>query len=178
MIYIYLGDDNTSVVLRAWMDEVGAFIKKLAPNQLISSGIEGHGEQYGYGGNEGNNFIIIHESPYIDFCSAHLYPEEYWANLNMSESETLIERWINDCQQTVGEPFFLGEFNVQKGNGSNSRSEWWKMIYDTIEKNNGGGDAFWWFEYSNVDNEYGVMDNATELLVFQQHSQNMQKKSG
>ena len=177
-IPIQTGDNNSSVVLRAWMDEIGGFIKKLAPNHLISSGIEGHGQQYGYGGNEGNNFIVIHESPYIDFCSAHLYPEEYWANLNMSSSKTLIERWINDCQNIVGKQFFLGEFNVQKNDNNNTRSDWWTMIYDTIESNDGGGDAFWWFEYTNVDGEYGVMDNATELQVFLKHSQNMQKKSG
>ena len=96
----------------------------------------------------------------------------------MSASQTLIERWISDCQNVVGKPFFLGEFNVQKEYENTSRSEWWTMIYKTIEKNNAGGDAFWWFEYTEVDNEYGVMDNATELQVFQKHSQNMQKKSG
>ena len=161
---------------------MGFFIKNIDSNHMISTGIEGHGTDWlngqGYGGDEGNNFTIIHSSPYVDFCSAHLYPTEYWANLNITQSQQLIEEWIHDCQDNIGKPFFLGEFNVQESNQvGGDRSTWWTALYQTIEDYNGGGDAFWWFEYSQVDGNYGVMDGAPELNVFQKHSQNMQKKS-
>lgn len=46
-IFVWVAqDDGPSTVLRAWVDRVGAFIKDLDPNHLISSGIEGHGEAY------------------------------------------------------------------------------------------------------------------------------------
>ena len=71
-----LGDDLTSTTLRSWVDRVGRLIKTLDPNHLISSGIEGHGARYGFGGDEGNDFLVIHASPFVDFCSAHPYPTE------------------------------------------------------------------------------------------------------
>ena len=172
-----LGDDITSTVLREWMDDIGKFIKDLDPNHLISSGIEGQGTVYGYGGDCGNNFTVIHSSPYIDFCSAHLYPTEYWANLNISSAQELIKKWIYDCQINLNKPFFLGEFNVQENNqNGGSRSNWWSHIYSIIEEYNAGGDAFWWYEYTQMDGEYGVMTGAPELKVFLNHSINMQAK--
>ena len=89
-----MGDDITSTVLRGWMDDIGAFIKGLDSNHLISSGLEGQGSKYGYGGNCGNDFITIHESPGVDFCSAHPYPTESWAELNISQTQTLIKQWM------------------------------------------------------------------------------------
>ncbi|WP_405902554.1 cellulase family glycosylhydrolase [Streptomyces sp. NBC_00656] len=48
--------------LRAWVDEMGAFVKKIDPNHLLSAGIEGHGTQYGFGGDEGNPFVYTSSS--------------------------------------------------------------------------------------------------------------------
>ena len=172
-----------STVLRKWVDDMGFFIKNIDSYHMISSGIEGHGSMWlngkGYGGDEGNNFTVIHKSPYIDFCSGHLYPTTGWAALNITESQELIKEWIHDCQDNINKPFFLGEFNVDQTNyvGGN-RSVWWTALYKTIEDYNAGGDAFWWFQYEKSYGGYGVNDGAPELKVFQQHSQNMQKKSG
>ncbi|MFH9299002.1 hypothetical protein [Streptomyces sp. NPDC017520] len=47
-------EDIEGTTLRAWVDEMGAFMKKIDPNHLLGAGIEGHGTQYGFGGDEGN----------------------------------------------------------------------------------------------------------------------------
>jgi len=174
--YQGLGDDLPSKTLRAWMDRVGKFIKDIDPNHLVSAGIEGHNQRYGYGGNEGNDFIVIHQSPYIDFCTAHPYPTEGWANLNISATQTLINAWINDAHNVVKKPFVLEEFNVDSSHGT--RSSWWQAIYKVMEDNDAGGDCFWWFENKNADGQYGVMVGDPALQVFMQHSQVMKKKSG
>ena len=174
--YQGFGDDGTSNVLRGWMDRVGQFIKARDPNHLVSSGIEGHGLKYGFGGDEGNNFTKIHASPYIDFCSAHPYPTEGWANLNIAQTQALLAAWTYDCQQVLGKPMFLGEFNVDTSHGS--RPDWWKAIYSTVESLNIGGTAFWWFESNHVDSTYGLTTStgAAELAVFKNHSLVMQAK--
>jgi len=171
-----LGDDQTSKTLRDWIDRVGAFIRAIDANHLISSGLEGHGTRYGYGGDEGNDFIIIHSSPYIDFCSAHPYPTEGWANLNVQQTQTLLQRWTSDAHTVVKKPFVVAEFNVDKYHGT-SRSDWWKAIFSVIENNDVAGSNFWWFENRNVDGEYGVMVGDPELTVFAAHSKVMQAKS-
>lgn len=56
--------------LRAWVDEMGAFVKKIDPNHLLSAGIEGHGTQYGFGGDEGNP-IEAHFGPLRQFTIAN-----------------------------------------------------------------------------------------------------------
>ena len=73
------GEDSTGLTLRAWVDEMGAYIKEVDPNHMVYAGLEGHGVDYGFGGDEGNPFVYIQQSPYIDFCSAHPYPDEQCA---------------------------------------------------------------------------------------------------
>jgi len=170
-----LGDDKISTTLRTWVDRVGAFIKKIDPDHLISSGLEGHGTRYGYGGDEGNDFIIIHESPYIDFCSVHPYPTEGWANLNIAQTQALLQHWISDAHNIVKKPIVVAEFNVDKSHGS--RSTWWSAIYQTIEQLDAAGDCFWWYENRQVDGQYGVMQGDPELSVFSAHAQRMAAKS-
>jgi endo-1,4-beta-mannosidase len=118
------GDDKKSKVLRSFMDDVGSLIKSIAPQQLISSGIEGHGTKYGYGGNEGNDFVTIHQSKYIDFCSVHLYPTASWLSppFDISRTIKLLNAWAADAKRLIKKPLYVGEFNVDTAHGS--RSEW------------------------------------------------------
>jgi hypothetical protein len=90
--------------LRAWVDERGAFVKEIDPNNLLGAGIEGHGTQYGFGGDEGNPFIHLQQSPYLDFTSVHPYPTEHWADLTLDETKELIGAWITDSHEKVGKP--------------------------------------------------------------------------
>jgi len=165
-------ENTTGTTLRAWVDTMGAYIKGIDPNHMLDAGLEGHQSSYGFGGDEGNPFVYIQESPYIDFTSAHPYPTESWANLTIAQTQTLIGQWISDSHNVIGKPFFMGEFNVSNVD----RSSWWSAIYSEMEAAGGDGDAFWWYETTNVDGTYGVLQGAPELAVFRQHSANMLAK--
>jgi uncharacterized repeat protein (TIGR03803 family) len=177
----YEGESSTEDVagdkLRAWMDSVGAFIKSIDTNHLLGTGLEGQETAYGYGGDNGAPFVYIHQSPYIDFCSAHVYPTESWANLSIAQTTNLVGIWAHDARVTVGKPFFLGEFNVESTSSFGTRSDYWRAIYQTIQNLNIGGSAFWWYEESDIDDTYGVQSGAPELAVFRAHSAFMQAKS-
>jgi len=164
--------------LRAWMDSVGAFIKSIDTNHLLGTGMEGQGTAYNYGADCGAPFVYIQQSPYIDFCSAHVYPTETWANKSITQTTTLILGWDRAANVSVGKPFFLGEFNVMNGSSMGTRSNYWAAIYQNIQNLNIGGSAFWWYEETNTGDPYGVTNGAPELAVFRAHSQNMQAKSG
>jgi hypothetical protein len=144
----------------------------------LGTGLEGQGSVYGYGGDNGAPFIYIHQSPYIDFCSAHVYPTETWANKSINQTSTLLFVYARDAHVTVGKPFFFGEFNVMNGSSYGTRSDYWVGIYQTIQFQNIDGSAFWWYEEANKDGEYGVQQGAPELAIFRAHSQVMQAKSG
>lgn len=171
-------ESTTGTTLRAWVDTMGAFVKSIDPNHMLGTGMEGQGTVYGYGGNSGNPFIFIQQSPYIDFTSAHPYPTEPWANLTIAQTQTLIDTWVNDSHNIVGKPFFMGEFNVLSwAVGATGRSPWWSAMMGEIEKDNADGDAFWWYDTNGNDPNYGVVQGAPELAVFRQHSLNMQAKN-
>ncbi len=170
-------ESTTGTTLRAWVDTMGAYVKGIDPNHMLGTGMEGQGTIYGYGGNSGNPFVYIHQSPYIDFTSAHFYPTESWANLTTTQAQAVIKAWINDAHNTVGKPFILGEFN-SRSDASVNRTTWWTALYGAIEQYGGDGDNFWVYIARNPDSIYGVSHGAPELSVFIQHSQYMQQKSG
>lgn len=169
-IYVNAPTDEriSGTTLRAWVDEMGSFVKSIDPNHLLDVGIQGHGSKYDYGQDEGAPFVYVQQSPYIDFTSAHIYPEDAWSKVR---TQLLVRALINDSHQAVGKPFFMGEFNV-----TTDRAGWWQALYSEMEISNGDGSAFWWYEDRDVDSKYGVMEGAPELNVFRQHSLNMQTK--
>src|SRR5437879_9796200 len=148
-------ENATGTTLRAWVDTMGAYIKSIDANHMVDAGLEGHGSKYGFGGDEGNPFVYVQESPYIDFTSAHPYPTESWANLTLAQTETLIDQWVSDAHNVVGKPFFMGEFNVLSYVVGSNRPAWWSGMMGEIEKDNADGDAFWWYETNGNDPNYG-----------------------
>jgi hypothetical protein len=161
--------------LRKWVDTMGAYIKGIDGNHMVDAGLEGHGTKYGFGGDEGNPFVAVQESPYVDFTSAHPYPNESWANLSLDQTLTLINAWLSDSHNVVGKPFFMGEFNTQ----GVDRSAWWTSIYDDLQTQDADGSAFWWYPDAQAGGDpYSVKHGAAELSVFQAHSAFMVSKSG
>jgi mannan endo-1,4-beta-mannosidase len=168
------GDNTTGTIFRAWEDKVGAHIRSIDANHMIDNGIEGQGSAYGYGSDNGVPYVYVCQSAYIDFCSAHIYPTEGWANLTVAATQTLVARYITDAHNTVGKPMILGEFNTS----TSTRSTYWSAIYSTMEANNGDADAFWWYMNSSKDGNYGVMHGDAVLSVFTAHSNADKAKSG
>lgn len=166
-------DENASgATLRAWVDEMGAYVKSIDANHLLGTGLEGHEAKYGFGGNEGNPFVYIHQSPYIDFTSAHPYPDEGWAGLDIPKTKTLIRAWISDSHNVVGKPFYMGEWNVHQ-----DWTNWWSQIYTDFEAAGGDGSGFWWYKDGSGGGGFDTVFGAPQLAVFRQHSANMAAKS-
>lgn len=167
------GENSTGTTLRAWVDEMAALIKSIDPNHMVGIGIEGHESRYGFGGDEGNPFVYLHQSPYIDYCTAHPYPDEPWANLSVDQTRRLIEAWIKDAHEVVGKPFILEEWNVH-----NNKEEYWTAILDEIEHHDAGGSLFWNYnDYSTSDFDM-LHGNAILTNIFKPHAARMAAKSG
>ena len=170
------GEDSTGLTLRAWVDEMGAYIKEVDPNHMVYAGLEGHGVDYGFGGDEGNPFVYIQQSPYIDFCSAHPYPDEHWANMTPEDTKNTMVQWIEDAHQEVGKPFVVTEFNVHSSLPEAEYEDYWKAVFDTIEEYDAAGGLFWEFNDRKLS-EFTVMDGDPILTYFQQHAARMEDKT-
>ncbi|MBN2441411.1 MAG: cellulase family glycosylhydrolase [Spirochaetales bacterium] len=168
-------EDATGETFRAWIDEMAGYIKSLDSNHMVSLGIEGHESRYGFGGNEGNPFIYSHQSPYIDYTTAHPYPTEEWADLTLGETENLVRAWISDAHNEVGKPFVMDEFNVHSSKVN--RSEWWNALFNVLEDNDAAGSCFWTYNGRNIDSTFGASHGAPELSVLKAHSVVMSSKS-
>jgi mannan endo-1,4-beta-mannosidase len=167
-------EENVSgATLRAWVDEMGAYVKSIDPNHLLGTGMEGHESKYGFGGNEGNPFVYVQQSPYIDFTSAHPYPDEGWAGLDITKTKALIDAWISDSHNVVGKPFFMGEWNVHQ-----DWTTWWTAIYSELESAGADGSAFWWYKDGSGGGGFDTVAGASQLSVFRAHSDRMKAKSG
>lgn len=173
--YQGFGDDLTSDTLRAWVDDMGEFIKSIDSNHLLSTGLEAHGTKYGFGGDEGNDFIKIHQSPYIDFASAHPYIRESWSNFTLEETLKLVCQWADESHQILKKPLYIGEFNVE----IQERYEWWEEMYGFIEEKKIGASAFWWFPDNNTPRDkFGVFEGDVELAIYKEHAYKMEDMSG
>ncbi|AXT53265.1 PKD domain-containing protein [Aquimarina sp. BL5] len=173
--YQGFGDDVTSDVLRAWVDDMGAFIKAIDPNHLLGTGLEAHGTKYNFGGDEGNDFIKIHESPYVDFTSAHPYIRESWSNFTLEQTMKLMEQWANESHNIIKKPLYIGEFNVE----IQERFEWWEEMYAFIEENKIGASGFWWFPDNNTPRDkFGVFEGDVEVAIYKEHALRMEEMSG
>jgi mannan endo-1,4-beta-mannosidase len=166
------GENSTGTTLRKWTDEMGAFIKNLDPKHMVSAGIEGHESKYGFGGDEGNPFVYIQQSPYIDFCTAHPYPDESWANLTSAQAAALVNAWIDDAHNVVGKPFVLEEFNTHS-----NKEEYWTAMFKVMEDRDAAGDNFWNFNDRNTSNFDLLQGDPLFESVFKPHAQVMAAKN-
>lgn len=170
-------ENAAGTTLRSWVDEMGAFVKNIDSNHMLGTGIEGHESRYGFGGNEGNPFVYLHQSPYIDFTSAHPYTTEEWAGpMTLDATKALIRAYIADSHSVVGKPFFMGEFNFKNVD----RATWWASVYADFEAAGGDGSAFWWYldPANSASDNYSVKPGASELAAFRAHSAAVSAKSG
>ncbi len=173
--YQGFGDDLSSDTLRAWVDDMGEFIKGIDTNHLLGTGLEAHGLKYGFGGDEGNDFIKIHESPYVDFTSAHPYIRESWADFTLEETMALICQWADESHKILEKPLYIGEFNVE----IQERFEWWEEIYGFIEEKKIGASAFWWFPDNETPRDkFAVLEGDTEVAIYKEHALKMEEMSG
>lgn len=167
------GENTTGITMRAWVDEMAGYIKTLDPNHMVSAGLEGQQISYGYGGDCGNPFIYIHQSPDIDFCTAHPYPDESWSNLTVGQTQKLIDAWISDAQEVVGKPFVMEEWNVH-----NNKDQYWPAMLGEIENRNAAGSLFWNFN-DIYTGDFDMLEGDAVLAgVFKPHAQRMAAKSG
>ena len=121
------GLDRQGAAMRAWVDEVASVVKARAPGHLVGTGEEGFDtslESYdeafwaqvpaAWLFEASASFRRNTASPFIDFGSAHFYPE-LWGIPGEVTAE-VGARWISDhtaVASELGKPLFLGEFGLR-----------------------------------------------------------------
>ncbi len=160
-------ENKTGKTMRMWTDEMAGYVKSLDSNHMVGLGVEGHGERYGFAKDEGNDFVYVHQSPFIDFCTAHPYPDSEWSGLDIAGSKKLVEKFIYDAHYIVEKPFIMEEFNTTQ---FKDYCGYWRAMYDAIEEQDAAGDMFWCYMH-NISSGYNLC-KADEVIqkVFIPHA--------
>lgn len=127
-----------------WIHETAKFIKKLDSNHLVSIGSEGNTPSP----TNGTNFEKDHQSKYIDYCTFHLWVQNWgWydpikAKETYSYAVEKANKYIDEhvkIAQKINKPIVLEEFGISRDENSyesNSsvvvRDAYYKMIFDKI----------------------------------------------
>lgn len=159
---------DTGKIVTEWANEMSAYVKDLAPNQLCSVGDEGcmklkdftpyAGEgSTMYNGYEGTDFDSLIGLKNIDYGTFHLYPES-WGILGNAQVE-----WGNEYIRKHAEsglkakkPVVFEEYGTS-ASGNLNRLAVYDIWNDTAYKSGIAGTMFWLLTSSNTYeiNEHG-----------------------
>jgi mannan endo-1,4-beta-mannosidase len=118
-------DDASGAAVRAWVDELGALVKRLAPGHLVGTGEEGLEAggppsafwalaAPGWLFASGTSFRRNVASPWVDYGSAHLFPESWGIGPGLTAA--VGARWIAEharAAREVGKPLLVGELGLR-----------------------------------------------------------------
>ncbi|KAF1687400.1 mannanase [Pseudoxanthomonas broegbernensis] len=138
---------------RAWIDETSAFIRQLAPRQLVSTGSEGAMGSL----RDEDLYIIAHATPNVDYLTFHLWPSNWsWIDhedpaarleSGLATSLAYVDRHI-DIANKLGMPIVLSEFGLNRDKGSYdpastvaARDRFYRAIFDRLLERARAGDA-------------------------------------
>jgi mannan endo-1,4-beta-mannosidase len=143
--------DKSGATLLAWVREMSAYLRSLAPRQLVALGDEGfYGDpadyDYPYSTYEGVSWKQIVALPSIDYGTAHLYPQGWGESDPVAWGTKWITDHITDAR-ALGKPLVLEEYGVSIGGagiaGTADRDAAYRTWTGTVLSAGGAGDQFW-----------------------------------
>jgi mannan endo-1,4-beta-mannosidase len=151
--------DKTGAPVLAWVTEMSAWVKSLAPRQLVAVGDEGfYGDatnfDYPYSNFEGNQWKKFIALKTVDYGTYHLYPQGWGENPSSkpgTDPGVWGTQWIKDHLadgKSAGKPVVLEEYGLQINATTGvpdeaARDVGYKAWTDTVLNGGGAGDQFW-----------------------------------
>ena len=156
----------------SWIHESAKYIKSLDSNHLVTVGSEGLNSYQEY---NGTPFLKTHQSEYIDYTTAHLWPQNWnWYNPLKHDSTfpIAIKKTIDylkehiDLAAQLNKPFVLEEFGIGRDNGSfdintstKIRDEFYSIVFKSIYEyaliKKASGTNFWAWSGEGRPKQYG-----------------------
>ena len=151
--------DKTGERLLTWVTETSAYVKELAPRQLVTTGDEGfYGDpgnsDYPYSNYEGDRWKDFLALPTIDYGTVHLYPQGWGENPSakpgtdpVSWGVTWITNHISDGA-ALHKPVVIEEYGlaIDASQGiadEAARDAGYQAWTAAVLDNGGAGDQFW-----------------------------------
>ncbi|KAI4613924.1 hypothetical protein J4E80_006612 [Alternaria sp. BMP 0032] len=119
-------EPNPADLLFPWVDRISAYIRSLAPKQLISVGLESkQGEYY---------FKRVHNFSTVDYATTHCWVQNWGvydmynaSDANLVAAQDFARDFMKNSSQwamDIGKPVFLEEFGMARDNWVNEDKEY------------------------------------------------------
>lgn len=166
-----------------WIENASLFIKKLAPNQLVTIGGEGNTPFPWF---TNNNCLTDYALGTLDYITIHIWIQNWeWYNPNKHDKTyknalKKAENYINEhlaIANTLNKPVVLEEFGISRDNAGyekqssvNHRDMYFKDVFNILLKSvksnsNFVGCNFWaWGGFGNVNTPGVVSNNQMEFI--------------
>ena len=158
-----------------WADEMSRYIKSIDPNHMVSVGDEGwlntgvkHWTRQGYDGVDHEALCAVED---IDFCTFHLYPDDWGTGVKFGAD------WIRehiDIAKRLNKPTVLEEYNthVRRDEKDMSKFTWgWErrktaLTNWTLLMKNLGGNAMMFWMLAGSDDVHGIYPDYDHYGVY------------
>jgi mannan endo-1,4-beta-mannosidase len=143
--------------LTEWLNEMSAFIRPIAPRQLIAAGDEGFfdhdraGSNWLFNGSCGVSTEDILGIADIDLGTFHMYPDQWAKNQDPQEFGQM---WIQnhiEAARRASKPVILEEYGLAASAERNGIYEAW---LHTIEQEDAAGDLVWMLALPGQGDQY------------------------
>ncbi len=138
---------NNEKDFNLWIDNTAQLIKNLDPHHLVNVGSEGYTPYKDYAG---NNFLLNHDGPNIDYTTAHIWVQNWDWYDPKKHSETFQEAnkkmydYLVEHEKAAGQlkkPLVIEEFGISRDSGSfistfsvKVRDEYYQNVFEAIYK--------------------------------------------
>lgn len=112
----YKGEDKDDYSIAFWYQDIASYIKSLAPNHLVGTGMHGSMGEIYEPWTERTDFVTDHQVDEIDLCSIHMYPVRSDQYSDRFKTERLVKRFLNHklelAHNEIGKPLYVGEYGT------------------------------------------------------------------
>lgn len=148
---------TAAATLRRFFDEVGGEIRRLDPDHLLSSNTIGGGQC----GTQGDEYVLVHQSPALGICEAHAYDGDAAMTSGMADV-------VRRCRQ-AGKAFVAGEIGVRAGGTGcatlEARRDRVVALADGLQRAGGSGLLLWEFAPGASGCVWGIAERDPVLSV-------------
>jgi mannan endo-1,4-beta-mannosidase len=165
-------DSPGTQLLTNWLTEMSAFIRSLAPDQLITAGDEGFfshrfaGGNWLFNGSMGVSAEDILGIGNIDMGTFHMYPDQ-WAK--DQDPQAFGQMWIQnhiDAARRASKPVLMEEYGLAASPARNGIYQAW---LDMIENQNVAGDLVWMLGLPGQGDQY-LLTNPNDAPAIRDHA--------
>jgi mannan endo-1,4-beta-mannosidase len=141
---------------KLWVSEMAKVIHQLDPHHLVTPGVSVYRTE-----SERRDWLAVCKLPEVDYCDAHVYPEDLLRNRDPALLESAIDDFVQLANHVADKPLVLGEFGIHGGEDGTwehqPRGYWMGRILERLRFDGAAGGIVWLYQPANgVDRRHGI----------------------